>query len=429
VPESNDPHDGSPIVDDATPKGVADTGGQGRIADLFRISDFRRLLGGTLISSFGMWSERLAVSWFVFNATGSVLLTGLVATSQYAQRMIFGPLAGALADRYPRNRIIATAALVKVSAVLTIAGLVSLEHPPLVLLFCVIVVSAIGGTFTGSSLQTLAGDIVGPAMRARAVSLVWTGQRAVAALGGMATGALIGSAGVSWSVLLSASMLALAALVYSGVADPRPRRTAAVPTSLIGETFEGLRMVRHDRTLATLLALAAAAEVFGFSYTALLPALAERTLHVDAVGFGALSAVAGIGSVVATLCLTAADNRVRRGLLLIGVFAVFGSLLIALGSSRVYWLSLLIALGLGGCTALIDTLEVIMLQAVVEDRLRGRALGAWNMAYGLGWMGPMILGAVADAVSLSAAYTLAGCVLIAIAAGTAVTAPRLRNTR
>ena len=70
-----------------------------------------------------------------------------------------------------------------------------------------------------------------------------------------------------------------------------------------------------------------------------------------------------------------------------------------------------------------------MLQAVVEDRLRGRALGAWNMAYGLGWMGPMILGAVADAVSLSAAYTLAGCVLIAIAAGTAVTAPRLRNTR
>ena len=422
-------HDREAIeIVDATSERSAATGGQGRIADLFRIREFRRLWIGTLVSSFGMWSERLAVSWFVFNATGSVLLTGLVATAQYAQNMIFGPLAGALADRYPRNRIVAVALLVKVSAVLVIAGLVRLDHPPLVPLFLVIVLSAIGGTFTGAPLQTLAGDLVRPAMRARAVSLVWTGQRAVAAIGGIASGVLIGSAGVSWSVLLSASMLALAAFVYAGVADPRPRRAAA-RASLIGETWEGLRMVRHEPTLATLLALAAAAEIFGFSYTSLLPALAERVLHVDAVGFGTLSAVTAIGSVVATLCLTAAGNRVRRGWLLIGVFAVFGLLLIALGHSRLYGLSLLVALGLGGCTALIDTLEVIMLQAAVDDRLRGRALGAWNAAFGLGWMGPLILGAIADAVSLSAAFTLAGCVLIAIAAGTAVAAPRLRNAR
>lgn len=422
--EHHEHRDGTETADDATPERSAGAGGQRRIVDLFRIPEFRRLWIGILISSFGMWSERLAVSWFVFNATGSVLLTGLVATAQYVQNMIFGPVAGALADRYPRNRIVAIAALVKAAAVLVIAGLVRLEHPPLVPLFLVIVLSAIGGTFTGSSLQTLAGDIVGPATRARAVSLVWTGQRAVAAISGIASGVLIGSAGVSWSVLLSASTLALAAFVYSGVADPRPRRAAA-RASLIGETLEGLRMVRHEPMLAMLLALAAAAEVFGFSYAAFLPALAERVLNVDAVGFGTLSASAGVGSVVATLSLTAASNRVRRGRLLIGVLAVFGLLLIALGNSRVYLLSIFVVFGLGGCTALVDTLEVIMLQSAVDDRLRGRALGAWNAAFGLGWMGPLILGAIADAVSLPAAYTLAGCVLIAIAAGTAVAAPRL----
>lgn len=419
---------GAETASRTTPAPAAAAEVEGRVADLFRIPAFRRLWVGTLISSFGMWSERLAISWFIFNATGSVLLTGLVATVQYLQNMIFGPIAGALADRYPRNRMVAGAASVKASAMLVIALLVRLDHPPIALLFAVIIISSIGGSFTGASLQTLAGDIVGPAKRARAVSVVWTGQRAVAAVGSIVSGVLIGSSGVSWSVLLSASMLALAALVQSGVRDPRPRGGGG-HGSLLGETLEGLRMVRHEPTLATLLGIAAAAETFGFSYTSLLPALAERVLHVDAVGFGTLSAVAAIGSVVATLALTAAGNRVRRGLLLIGVLAAFGSLLIVLGYSSVYRLSLLVVLGLGGCTALVDTLEVIMLQATVDARLRGRALGAWNAAFGLGWIGPLILGAAADAVSISAAYTLAGCVLLSVAVATAVGAPRLRNAR
>lgn len=400
--------------------------GQGRVRDLFAIPAFRRLWTGTLISAFGMWSERLTVSWFVFDATGSVLLTGLVATVQYGQSMIFGPVAGALADRYPRNRIVAVAASIKVAAVLVIAGLVRMPDPPLGLLFLVITVSAIGGTFNGAPLQTLSGDIVGPRMRARAISLVWTGQRAVAAIGAIASGALIGWAGVSWAVLLSASSLALAAFVYSGVADPRTRARTIRP-SLIVDTLEGLGMVRRERTLATLLGLAAAAEVFGFSYMSLLPALAERVLHVGAFGFGALSAVAALGSVVATLTLTVVGDRVRRGRLLLIVFAVFGLLLIALGGSRIYLLSLAVAAGLGACTALVDTLEVIMLQSAVPDRLRGRAIGAWNAAFGLGWIGPLILGVIADTASLAAAYTFAGCVLLMIAVATAIAAPRLRN--
>ncbi|MFA7249196.1 MAG: MFS transporter [Dehalococcoidia bacterium] len=397
-----------------------------RATDLFQIPAFRRLWIGTLVSSFGLWSERLAVSWFVFETTGSVLLTGLVATAQYAQNMIFGPVAGAISDRYPRNRIIAAAALAKVCTLLAITGLVRLETPPLVPLFIVITLSAVGGTFTTASLQTLAGDIAGAARRASATSLIWSGQRAVAAVGALASGLLIGWAGASWSLLLSAVMLAVASMIYRGVVDPRTRRSGG-GASLIAETLEGLQMVRHQRMLATLLMLAAAAEIFGFSYVALLPALAERVLGVGAFGFGALSGAASVGAVTATVALAALGSRARHGRLLIGVFATFGCLLIGLGASRHYPLSLAIAVGLGACTALVDTLELIMLQAAVDDRLRGRALGAWNAAFGLGWIGPLALGAIADAAGLSVAYTIAGCALLAIGAGTAIAAPRLRS--
>ncbi len=403
------------------------TAGPGRATDLFRFPAFRRLWIGTLISSFGQLSERLAVSWFVFEATGSALLTGLVATAQYAQNIVFGPIAGAVSDRYPRNRIIAVAMAAKVGAVLAIAILVRSGYPSFVLLFALITLSAIAGTFSGaSSLQTLAGDLVGPSRRARAVSVMWGGQRAIGAIGAITSGFLIAWAGVAASVFLSASMLTIAAIVYLGVADPR-KRPPAGRHSLVADTVEGLRMVRHEPMLATLLGLAAAAEIFGFSYTSLLPALAERVLHVGAVGFGTLSAVASVGAVIATIALAGAGERVRHGLLLILVFAAFGSLLIALGGTQVYLLAVAIALGLGACTALVDTLEVIMVQSTVDDRRRGRALGAWNAAFGLGWVGPIILGAIADTLGLSTALTFAGGVLLAIAAVTAIRAPRLRR--
>jgi hypothetical protein len=67
-----------------------------------------------------------------------------------------------------------------------------------------------------------------------------------------------------------------------------------------------------------------------------------------------------------------------------------------------------------------------MLQASVEDRLRGRALGAWNMAIGFGWIGPLILGAVGDAFSIPTAYSIAGAILLGAAALSATAFPRLR---
>ena len=74
-----------------------------------------------------------------------------------------------------------------------------------------------------------------------------------------------------------------------------------------------------------------------------------------------------------------------------------------------------------------DALQWILLQAGVDDALRGRALGAWNVAIGFGWLGPLILGAIADAVSVTAAFAVAGTVLLATAAAVSLGARQLRT--
>jgi len=302
---------------------------------------------------------------------------------------------------------------------------VTVEDLHLSFLLILVAVSGIGMTFNIAPLHTLSGDITGAARRGNAIGLISTGQRAVAAAGALGSGFIIGTAGPAWSFVFSAAAYLVAAFAYRRVREPSTRVRGA-NSRFLSETVEGFRVVLRVPMVAILLGLMVVVEIFGFAYVALLPALAERVLHTGATGLGGLSSAASIGSVIATLFLAAFADRTRHGWLFIAAFATFGVLLLALGASRTYALSLLTAAGIGACAALVDALEWIMLQASVDDRLRGRALGAWNVAIGFGWIGPLILGAVGDAASIPAAFTLAGMILLATAATMLVAFPRLR---
>ena len=99
--------------------------------------------------------------------------------------------------------------------------------------------------------------------------------------------------------------------------------------------------------------------------------------------------------------------------MLIGVFMTFGTLLVVLGNSTIFWLSVVAVAGIGASAAVVDALEWMMLMDSVPDELRGRALGGWNFAIGWGWIGPITLGAIAEAAGVPTALTLSGTLLVA----------------
>ena len=167
-------------------------------------------------------------------------------------------------------------------------------------------------------------------------------------------------------------------------------------------------------------------EILGFSFNGLLPAVAERVLEVGPERLGVITAGVSIGAMLGTLFLVVTADRLPRGLMLIAVFALFGGLLIVLGNSTIFWLSVVAAAGIGASAAMVDALEWIMLQNAVPETLRGRALGGWNFAIGWGWIGPIALGAIADATSVPRALTLSGALLVTAAAVTLGLASSLR---
>ena len=105
----------------------------------------------------------------------------------------------------------------------------------------------------------------------------------------------------------------------------------------------------------------------------------------------------------------------------------FGGLIIALSQATILWVSLVIVAGIGGAAGCIDALEWMLLQASVDARMRGRVLGAWNMAIGWGWIGPIVLGALAERFGVGSALLLSGGLLAAIGLAVSVASPKLRQ--
>ena len=91
--------------------------------------NYRLFFGGQAFSLLGMWLQMTAQAWLMLELTGSAAAVGLLAVAQQGPGLLLGPLAGALADRHDKRRLLMGAqALAAVPAlllgVLTLAGLV-----------------------------------------------------------------------------------------------------------------------------------------------------------------------------------------------------------------------------------------------------------------------------------------------------------------
>jgi MFS family permease len=392
----------------------------------FAHPQFRRVWLGAVLFSLGQWMERIAVGWFVFELTGSVFLTAVAWSVRMAPSMVMGPIAGAASDRLPRHYLLAGATAIKAAVLIVLGVLVVAGVDNVPLLMLLFAVSGTAMTFNITALQALAADVVGPERMANAVSLTSFGQRSVGAVGAIASGLLFEAVGPGRTFLLATIPLALAVWVYLSVRVER-RGVIAASGGFRGEVFEGLRLITAVPMVGLLLGLMVLVEILGFSFNSILPVVAAQVLEVGPEGLGTLASGAAVGSMLGTALLAATSHLPRRGLMLLTAVALFGVLIMLLGASTTFVLSLLVVAGIGAMAAMVDALEWIMLQASVPDRLRGRALGGWNLAIGLGWVGPIILGAVADLAGVRWALMLFGLLLIAVAAGTAAVAHPLRR--
>ena len=378
---------------------------------------FRRIWLAAVLDGFGNWMERLAVGWFVLHVTGSVFLAALSFAVRSAPNIVLGPFGGAVADRFERPRVLMTTATARALLLFAIGATVlagvTAAWPILVL----VMLSGVARSSEVPATQAMIADIVGRARAASAIGLHAFGVRSIGVLGALAGGVLIDLIGAGWVFLGAGVAVGCAAATYATVRVPRVRSVGTGVRLIWADAIAGLRLVLHIPVVLTLLLLAVGVEVFAYSFQSLLPAVAERVLHVDAAGLGALTLGAGLGGMVGTASLSLLGDETRRGPLLLGVTLTFGALLIALAGSERFALSVALMVGVGAMAAMFDALQWVLLQLSVPDEMRGRVVGAWMSAIGFGWLGPIFLGVTAEVAGTQWALAASGAVALALGLG------------
>lgn len=375
--------------------------------------DYRRLFFATVVSLLGDWFAFVAISGFVTEATGRPGSSAAVFAASVLPTFLFSPLAGLLADRVDRKRLMVAVDLLRILPALGLLAALRL-HSPALAISCVALLAALSSFFDPVAEASVP-NVVSPEqlpIAQAALGAVWGTMLFLgAAVGGLATVAF----GREASLVLNAVTFLGSALLVAGIR--RPLQHAGPPPShgpwaQLGEVWT---LARQSRLTRSLLATKAGVGL-GNGIVGLLPAFATGRFASGDAGVGMLLAARGLGVLFGPfLGQRWARGDGRRLLLVCGTSMVSYGLAYALlpfaPSLLLAALCVLLAHLGGGAQWVLSTYG---LQVSVPDRLRGRVLaldfGFATLAIGVSSLGA---GAAAEAVGLApASLALAGASLL-----------------
>lgn len=370
--------------------------------------DYRRLwLAGAIIAVVrGL--ETLAVALFVLEATGSAFLVTLMTLLRLLPMGLFGAPLGVLADRVERHLllilVLAAGALASAGmAVLAWRGVLEVWH---VALACF--VSGFAWASDNPIRRMLLGQVVGADRMGRAMSMDVATSNACRMIGPSLGGLVFALAGVAGAFGLAA-LLQLVAIAAALRIRARGGTTVAAPgEGVLARISAGVALAWRDRRLRGTLWVTIVFNVWGWPFTALVPVVAQQHLGLGAEGTGLLSSMDGAGSFLGALLLGVIARPAHYARWYVaGVAAYLGFIILfALAPASVPAGAALLANGMGQAGFAVMQATLVYLAAPPE--MRSRVLGVLTVCIGLGPLGFLHLGLLAELFGARLACIITG---------------------
>ncbi|NDZ17244.1 MFS transporter [Variovorax sp. WS11] len=324
---------------------------------------FRLFYFGSLGTALGYTMQTTVAAWVMATLTPSEFMVALVQTASTAPALLFGLVAGALADIVDRRRLIlATQWLLLASTAIlgaaTLAGLVG----PAMLLALTFMVGAGLSLYLPAQAASIH-DLVSREELPRAVALGAVAFNVARAVGPALAGGIAAWLG-SGSALVASSLSFVLMIVAVYRMKKRERGLPGVPETVFMGVLSGLRFARHSLPMRSLLIRNVSFSLCASAFWALLPVIARDQLQLGAGGFGLLSAGFGIGAIVGALAIPGQLQRrslnvvvTWASILWVGAIALLAATdvvalaIVAAGGGGAAWVSVLAGLSAGTQTS------------------------------------------------------------------------------
>ena len=376
---------------------------------------FLRLWSGGLINDFGDWTLLVALPVFVFQLTGSALITSTVFVVELVPGLLAGQLGGVLVDRWDRKRILVVGGLIQAACLLPLLLVTTADQ--LWIVYLVAAVESCLARVCSPAKAALVPSLVPPSELAAANSLSAVGDNLARLVGSPLGGLAIQVLGLPGVVAIDAATYVVSSLIIAGIRVPAPGsgeaggardRTSEPPGTgsprregLVVAWLDGLRTIRRDRQLSLVLAIGVLSQLAQGMFVVLFVVFVLDRLGGSGSDVGLIRGVQAIGGVLGGLVVGWLSRRMSaRGLIGWG-FVAFGLIslvtwnLPALTTAIGFYLGLFVAVGIPGVATSTGLLTTV--QSLTPPTHLGRVFAAFETgAAALAAVGVLVAGALAD---------------------------------
>lgn len=383
---------------------------------------FRYLWIGTVATMLGQWLQNIALGWYMLDLTNSAFWVGLIGFAVGIPYLLVPIPAGAFIDRADERKVLIASQWAAMSAATLLAVIILLDIAQPWHLLVVAVFNGTAMAVNQMVRQTFVPSLVPREHLANAVSLSSAGGNAMRIIGPSIAGVIIGTVGVAACFLVQALALGGALLSTTRIERIKNERGGVTP----GGILDGVREVRRNPALGSLMLLTAVPALLVFPYIQLMPVFARDVFDIGAGGLGLLMVASGVGALAGALVAATLDRLQRKGLAVMTLTTVY-CLAIALFAASPWVPLAMVGLFLGGIFgSIFGSLSNALMLLLADARVRGRVMGLYMLTNGFTPFGALILGGLAESIGTQVAVA-ASSALSALVVGFA--SPRMTRLR
>lgn len=346
------------------------------IREVFANPDLRRLELAWTGSELGDWATTIAVAVYAYDVGGAAAV-GLLGLVRLLPAAFGAPFTSVLADRFPRQRVMLVADLLR-SAALALAAVAAFVDLPAAVIFGAVSFVALVATAFRPAQAALVPSLARSPEELTAANVVSSTVESVASFAGPAIGgALVATTDTGVALAVTAGTFLWSALLVGRIEGPKSEEeTEKRPAEHIAASvLAGFRTILGSGGLRLLVGLFAAQTLVYGALSVLLVVTALELLDLGDSGLGYLYSALGIGGLVGAALSAGLVGRSRLATAFGIAVVAWGAPIALIGLWPEAWLVVSLLAVVGAANTVVDVSGLTLLQRAVPDEVLARVFG------------------------------------------------------
>jgi predicted MFS family arabinose efflux permease len=375
-------------------------GGFGNIALALSHRNYRVYISGNAIQLIGTWMQRVSSGWLAWTLTHSGAWLGLMSMAEFLPVMFLAPLAGVMADRRDRVRIIRVTQLVGCFQAALLAVLVATDFISIHLLFLLVLLLGINQGIAQPARLALIPTLVDREALPSALAINSIVFNAARFIGPAIAGVLIARVGIAAAFAANAVTYIAFQISLANLRDipPLPVRAAQ---NVLRASIEAFSYASRHPGIAPMLLLFAVTTIGTRGFIELFPGFADSVFHRGPQGLAMLTSTVGLGAIFGGAWMLFRAQISGLTTIVLANTLIMSLAIVAFTATDVFTMALPCVFIAGTAMVITGVGAQTLIQASVDRGMAGRVMALYGMIFRAGpALGAVVMGTASERFGL-----------------------------